>query len=429
MLKIFFSSLSKSQTIVIVALILIALALLIPKVPSIGRWFNSATSEEYEPWNPENINVIKNNIERLNIDAEDIKFQLDVLPAFEQDIALNKKTLDKMTLDSSYNNTVAQMQPNKMIGSIESYYEVNPESSALIDKKLNKSLLSQIDNKRQQYTQDYMNMLAAMGFDTNYLYSYNFNNKNYISIYPSSFFIAAIRSTPVKRVDTTQRFIETFPPKNQVTSAFTQYKSSLQGTLYALDSLLLKRIALLEARKQTLTPSQEKLKDDFNKKNFNINQYAVVIGIPFFIIAALLMYWYGLRSNKESNAVAGNVMNPKDKLAFALNTITVLILILSLLILGLAKVISENALAALLGTIGGYVLNNAKTKDGAPVSTINGDAIGTTVITSEDNKPSFTPPPAPAPPGDEKELVNQENERPPLPSPPPAPNAPENTDN
>ena len=426
MLKSFFYSLNKLQTIVIVALVIITVLSLIPQITVVPRWFHSATSEEYEPWNPENINVIKNNIERLNIEAEDIKFQLDVLPAFEQDISLNRKALDKMVLDSPYNNVVAQMQPNKMIGSIESYYEVNAERSGATDKKINKSLSSQIDNKRQQYTQDYLNMIKDIGFDTRFFYNYD---KNYTYAYPPSYFIAASGRAPITQGDTIQRFLNTFLPKDKATKIFSSYKPSLQNTLKALDSLLLKRIGILEARKEKLTPDQEKLKDEFNKKNFNINQYAVVIGIPFFIVAALLMYWYGLRSNKESNAVAGNVMNPKDKLAFALNTITVLILILSLLILGLAKVISENALAALLGTIGGYVLNNAKTKDGAPVSTINGDAIGTTVITSDDNKPSFTPPPAPAPPGDEKELVNQENERPPLPLPPPAPNAPENTDN
>ncbi|MBB5394725.1 hypothetical protein [Mucilaginibacter sp. AK015] len=383
MLKDFFNSLSKLQTIVIAVLTLLIFVSFVPQIPAITRWFNSSTSEEYEPWNPENINVIKNNIDRLNNEAEDINFQLDILPSFEKDIVLNIKILNDTKLDTPYRTVAAKLQPNKIINAIETYYENNPDNTGSYVKKLNKSFSLQIDNKRQQYIQEYINMIDALGFSTDYFYN---RNNTYIlspaNFYPKTGFAATLQ---VNRTDSANRFTHVFPSMKDATASFLNSKSELKNILTALDTLLLKRITTLEARKKELPANQEKLKDDFNKKNFNINQYAVVIGIPFFIIAALLMYWYGLRSNKESNGVPGNVMNPKDKLAFALNTITVLILILSLLILGLAKVISENALAALLGTIGGYVLNNAKTKDAQTITTANGPAVGTTVINTDDN--------------------------------------------
>ncbi|QHS56895.1 hypothetical protein GWR56_15575 [Mucilaginibacter sp. 14171R-50] len=384
MLKDFFNSLSKLQTIVIAVLTLLIFVSFVPQIPAITRWFNSSTSEEYEPWNPENINVIKNNIDRLNNEAEDINFQLDVLPSFEKDIALNIKILNDTKLDTPYNTVAAKLQPNKIINPIETYYENSPDNAGSYVKKLNKSFSLQIDNKKQQYVREYINMIDALGFSTDYFYN---RNDTYIfspvNFYPKKSAFAP--TMPVNKTDLTKGLTGVFPAMKDVNPLFLNSKSELKNILTALDTLLLKRITTLEARKKELPANQEKLKDDFNKKNFNINQYAVVIGIPFFIIAALLMYWYGLRSNKESNGVPGNVMNPKDKLAFALNTITVLILILSLLILGLAKVISENALAALLGTIGGYVLNNAKTKDAQTITTANGPAVGTTVINTDDN--------------------------------------------
>jgi drug/metabolite transporter (DMT)-like permease len=141
----------------------------------------------------------------------------------------------------------------------------------------------------------------------------------------------------------------------------------------ALTNFIDRRLNYISKRTAELTTELNNAKDSYSKNKLDINKYAVLIGIPLFIVAALLMYVYGIRTSRklrdELNAQNNfNSGDYKTGLSFTLYTITALILILSLLILGLAKVIGDNTLAALLGTIAGYLLNNA-TDRSAPTNT------------------------------------------------------------
>lgn len=343
---------------VIIAVLSVLVIILI--APILIRMYHGATSKDYEPWDPDNINVIKDQIKKLNSEAEQIEIELGFLPNYELDISQSWKNINSVQLDSPYVSTLVNIQPNSAIVNIELYVDIDFNSPAA-NAKISRTLLTQILNKRAAYSKEYTSLVNGLG--------YNIINPYYEgsgTLRISDFYVAKSIEIPGVAVDS-GRFSrqEILPLMKDASSKFGKSKIFLLETIGALDTILKKRISLLEQRKAQLKPEQDKLKEEFNKKNFNINQYAVVIGIPFFIIAALLMYWYGLRSNKNSNSGTDKQeVDPKDKLAFALNTITVLLLILSLLILGLAKVIAENTLAALLGTIGGYVLNNAKTKEG-----------------------------------------------------------------
>lgn len=343
---------------VIIAVLSVLVIILI--TPIFIKMYHGATSKDYEPWDPDNINVIKDQIKKLNSEAEQIEVELGFLPNYELDISQSWKNINNAQLDSPYVTTLVNIQPNSAISNIELYMDVD-FNSPTVNTKISRTLSAQILNKRTAYSKEYMSLVTSLGY--NFIYPYYENTVTLLRI--TDFYAIRSISIPGTAADS-GRFTrqEVLPLMKDADAKFKKSKVSLLETLGSLDTILKKRISTLEQRKAQLKPEQDKLKEEFNKKNFNINQYAVVIGIPFFIIAALLMYWYGLRSNK--NSVSGTdeqKIDPKDKLAFALNTITVLLLILSLLILGLAKVIAENTLAALLGTIGGYVLNNAKTKE------------------------------------------------------------------
>lgn len=358
MLKDLLNNITKGQLVVIGFLFIITSVLLVPRIP---EWYHAATSTDYEPWDPDNINVIKDQIKKLNVESDQINFQLEILPAYEQEIALNRKAFDQAILDSPYVNTLLQIQPYKVISNIETYYDINSDNQFSLNKQISKTFTAQIDSKRALYIQEFNSLANAFGYNTAYNYNQGYTGLVRINdFYPIRQPYYYSDSSKIEK----KTILDAGLSRALANEKFARLKANNVPILVALDTLLKERIAVLKKRKGSLTTEQDKLKDDFNKKNFNINQYAVVIGIPFFIIAALLMYWYGLRSNKNLNSTAGELMmDPKDKLSFALNTITVLILILSLLILGLAKVIAENTLAALLGTIGGYVLNNSKNKD------------------------------------------------------------------
>lgn len=364
MLQSFFSSMSKLQFFVFL-LLCFAFVLLVPA--KLSKWYNSSTALEYEPWNPDNINNIKEQIATLNKENIQVDIDLKELAKLTENVKSNREyileTVSSNNHNDMYNSLYTPYVP------FRDYYDeyLVPNKPPVSDR---------ISNKVRNAMSKYANILLR--FETKLNLKSRYGRYN------------AYRDSMAQ--DTSQSAIS----KETAIAAFDEAKSSSLKIFTSLDTSLNSETKFSEKKKLEMKQRQEKLQDDFNKKNFNINQYAVVIGIPFFIVAALLMYWYGLRSTKEGGSKTAPSIDPKDKFAFAINTITVLLLILSLLILGLSKVIAENTLAALLGTIGGYVLNN-KNKDS--FSTVQA---GTTVhsttslpANSTNDLPSAPPPPPP----------------------------------
>ncbi|MEJ7559164.1 MAG: hypothetical protein WKF66_12715 [Pedobacter sp.] len=347
MVKKFFSTMTQAQFFVFVMLLLLSILFSVSTLP---KWYNSATAVEYEPWNPDNINNIKEKITSTNNEASKLEKDISYLSRFKDKLNVSLRTFDSMNLDSPYAQTLKSFAPRLIFSANQDYDE------SIGDYEVNESIAGKIENAAQAYSTDLSSLCNTL------------KTKDYTS--------------PFGFARNDSLFTKETPPKFTIAKEiFTQKKGSMVFTLKELKVSLQLENDTLIARKKNLIRKLDDLRDEFNKKNFNINQYAVVIGIPFFIIAALIMYWYGLKSTRENANTLTPAIDPKDKFAFAINTITVLLLILSLLILGLSKVIAENTLAALLGTIGGYVLNN-KNKDSlsqspaplapAPITTLGG---------------------------------------------------------
>ena len=104
----------------------------------------------------------------------------------------------------------------------------------------------------------------------------------------------------------------------------------------------------------------------YSASRLDINDKAIKYGILAFCITALSMYLAGLAFRyKHSKLNSGveikkgdSIEDTKIAVWYSVYMITVLLLIITIFILGLARLLTENSLAALLGGIAGYVLNN-----------------------------------------------------------------------
>ncbi len=363
MLKNFFSSMNKLHFFVFL-LLCFALVLLVPA--KLSKWYNSSTALEYEPWNPDNINNIKEQIAALNKENIQVDIDLKELSKLTENVKSNREYILETVFSNNHNHIYTSLYTPYV--SFRDYYDEYPVANKLF-------VSDRISNKVRNAMSKYANILMKFETELNLKIRYGRYNGYRDSI---------AQDTPQSAVS-----------KEIANPAFDEAKSSSLKVLSSLDTSLNSEMKFSEKKKLEMKQRQDKLQDDFNKKNFNINQYAVVIGIPFFIVAALLMYWYGLRSTKEGDNRTAPSIDPKDKFAFAINTITVLLLILSLLILGLSKVIAENTLAALLGTIGGYVLNNKNKDSLSTAQTVTPVQSTASTVATTTNSISSTPPPPP----------------------------------
>ncbi|MEM7105041.1 MAG: hypothetical protein AAF502_18035 [Bacteroidota bacterium] len=99
----------------------------------------------------------------------------------------------------------------------------------------------------------------------------------------------------------------------------------------------------------------KKLKKSNNRQS-NLHRTAIMVGLPAFCITILLLflvpYWI---EYKKANS-GGSTDNDKQ---YLLDVATVLLLTLTILILGLAEMITSEVLGTLLGGISAYVLNRS----------------------------------------------------------------------
>lgn len=119
------------------------------------------------------------------------------------------------------------------------------------------------------------------------------------------------------------------------------------------------------------------------KEKTEINTLAIYIGLPLFCFTILFLFigtqWLKLYFNSGIQAGVNNTTFPSSVL---LEISTVLLVTLSVLILGLAKLLNGDVLGTLLGGISGYVLNRTRT-NGTTSSSAKTNAKNITAI---DNK-------------------------------------------
>ena len=95
-------------------------------------------------------------------------------------------------------------------------------------------------------------------------------------------------------------------------------------------------------------------------ENTGLHSLAIMLGLPAFCVTILLLFLipYYLERNKT---------DPGQSKQFLLDVATVLLLTLTILILGLAKMITGEVLGTLLGGISGYVLNRSMKNNTTPL--------------------------------------------------------------
>lgn len=139
---------------------------------------------------------------------------------------------------------------------------------------------------------------------------------------------------------------------NEVDESF---KKSLENTKVAFSSIQ----GRVEITRQSIIKKIEeidvKLSELYSQKsqNTDLHRTSILIGLPAFCITILLLFlvpYYLERKSTSNDSIANNKQ-------YLLDVATVLLLTLTILILGLAKMITGEVLGTLLGGISGYVLN------------------------------------------------------------------------
>lgn len=147
-----------------------------------------------------------------------------------------------------------------------------------------------------------------------------------------------------------------------------QQQVKTQEYLITLSKKLTDRIDLIKVlQKKNIDQYNKKVKE-YKDSRFDMSGKAISWGIIAFVLTAIVLYISGMyfrdrwRSRLDERQAASNHYD--DLKASAWNSvylITVLLLIITIFVLGLARLLTENTLAALLGGIAGYVLNNKQT--------------------------------------------------------------------
>lgn len=358
-----FPKLSRPQILI---LILLGVLIIVLLAGPLVRLFNSWTAAEYEPWDPDNELVLKNSIAQLNQEGEQINQRLTLFSEYKGTLDEAYKMVSKPTLDTPYTTQMEAIQPYTVLGEVIGNSDAGPPS-AMLSPAQTDNVLGDVNRKvrleGQRYITEYEHLLDQLGLAS----VYNVVTADYkIRLGVKGIMLPVTRKDSIKLFGDSILTAISPPPQTEAKRLFQAGTANLLLIVGSLDTVIIDATKKSEERRAVVEANLSKLRDDFNKKNFSINKYAVIIGIPFFILAALLMYWFGIRaSNNIAKEQGGSTDDFKLGLSFTLNTITVLLLILSLLILGLAKVVQENTLAALLGAIAGYILNNATDKSAA----------------------------------------------------------------
>jgi hypothetical protein len=207
-------------------------------------------------------------------------------------------------------------------------------------------------NMRQVYYQSLMSALGSLGLPISYAFT---SYRNYGTGDGGGDGIPLTSNSTAKKItiDTSTNYFNRFQDiSGRAKSSLESMKTKLAQRFIAIDSLMGKSKADYNKKIEEYTTSRLDIKDR-----------AIRWGIIAFCLTALTLYITGILARGKLRLL-GNDPNPnfstdfKESMWNSVYLITVLLLIITIFILGLASFLGENSLAALLGSIAGYVLNN-----------------------------------------------------------------------
>ncbi|MDX2003040.1 MAG: hypothetical protein SFW35_11445 [Chitinophagales bacterium] len=330
---------------------------------------NKGEVYEFQPFDPESQFAIGEKISRLNKEGVELEGERALLSEYVEHLnsssqilqGINAERFDTVDIPSK----LIKIQPNYIL-----QLPVTSLSSTSTDAVPGKLSFEKWQLARgREYSVLYGELANKLGFDI----TYKAYNQSWLN---SELYISDFRRKEDSRVNQSDVQLRSI---KQDSATFAQAVLNLNNMLSKQIDDAKNKVDSLKNRIPKLNEQIKDLRSDYLNSKVDINKYAVLVGIPLFIISALLMYFYGIyNSNKlrEDLKIQDNSFNSQDYktgLSFTLFSITVLLLILTLMILGLAGVLGEDVLAALLGTVAGYVLNTAVDKSGAQPSNGNGN--------------------------------------------------------
>ena len=379
------------KTIIGLAIGLVAVVLITAGLLIYNSYHNSDADssrlEFYDPDNPEmaadSMSVLYNEIELTKDKIAECKSESKSITEFLKKFHFRKFDPKEIATPQGYLTDVGL--------SILQKVSVSAVLPSVVDKETDQTY-SQGKRTYSSILLDYL-ILSNVPSRQNYLIIDGSNR----SVVPDS-----SKLRPVKNVDS----IASLPA---VAAGFlTNFKKTLEPQAKSLDSTSAETKNKFSA-----------LKNRYLKSKIDIHKSAIYWGIPTFAGTAILLYCVGVyyrerriknRLDKDCTLDADFLKSIKDSTWISVYLITVLLLIITIFILGLAGLLTENTLAALLGGIAGYVLNN---KD-----QITAAIAGTTPVVKTEPAsipPPSIPPPAPKPinptsaPVSVSELLNPKN--------------------
>lgn len=177
------------------------------------------------------------------------------------------------------------------------------------------------------------------------------------SLYQDYYLVSRYDRYSAKEIDVDNKVSIQVQPLQQLP---TLAKSEIEK----LNNQLSERKTQIIAEMNLLKDSYGQAIEKYSKSRFDMSGKAISYGISAFVLIAIVLYVSGLvfRNKMRKDAIEKNDTNLQSDLRvsmwYSVYMITVLLLIITIFILGLARLIQENTLAALLGGIAGYVLNN-----------------------------------------------------------------------
>lgn len=146
---------------------------------------------------------------------------------------------------------------------------------------------------------------------------------------------------------------------------YNEVSESLKNSIESMKLSFSNAGSRIENTKQLISKKIEeidgKLSGLYNHKSqsTDLHRISIIIGLPAFCVTILLLFlipYYLERKSTTDNPAANNKQ-------YLLDIATVLLLTLTILILGLAKMITSEVLGTLLGGISAYVLNRTTSRN------------------------------------------------------------------
>lgn len=321
----------------------------------------------FEMIDPENPTTTVDNIFRLKKDFEKNKTEKCIIAQLKVNIEDKISSIGKPRElpVRSLTEFITAMEPYAAPevfdfdwdGNFEACGKLSNDSYSLIQKGMYTASIYR--SASSSYHNLIGNLLQASGIDPRYTrFIYNRN----LGIIDADYFDTYLIKKPAEDSSAKLDANTLEQCKHIVTNAPELVKTRLS----ILNGLLVKREVALDSVMKLQFKKYNEQTEKYSKSRLDINDKAIKYGIFAFCFTALIMYLAALfakanaRQTQDGKDNFSHSVQEDTKLSmwYSVYMITVLLLIITIFILGLARLLTENSLAALLGGIAGYVLNN-----------------------------------------------------------------------